>query len=196
MAMSAFHEVRARTRAEWRRWLAANHTRGESIWLVYPKKGSADFRDLVYDAIAEEALCFGWVDSLPRTRTDGWAMIRVSPRKPKSGWSKKNKERVERLIAEKRMMPAGMAKVSEAKRDGAWTALDHSESLEMPEDLVRALRMNAAAKRNFAAFPPGSRKIIIQWITGAKREATRTARVAETVRLAADNKRANHYRQV
>lgn len=193
--MSELEEVPARSRAEWRAWLSRHHGRGESVWLVYPKKGTKHFTDLSYDAIVEEALCFGWVDSVPRRRDDGWAMIRVSPRKPRSGWSKKNKERVARLIRENRMTAAGLAKITAAQRDGSWTALDASEALEMPPDLARALARNARAKKNFESFPPGSRKIILQWILGAKRAETRAVRIAETVRLAAEGKRANHYRE-
>lgn len=193
--MSQLPEVRLRSRREWRTWLTRNHEADHSIWLAYPKKDSPDFRDLTYDAIVEEALCFGWIDSVPRRRDDGWAMIRVSPRKAKSGWSRKNKIRVAQLIRDGRMTDAGLSKISAAKKDGSWSSLDAAEAMSIPDDLRRALAENATARRNFDAFPPGSRKIILQWILGAKRPATRDARVAETVRLAAVGKRANHYRE-
>lgn len=186
-------EVRAEDRTAWRRWLSRHHEQAESIWLVYPKRATGT--DLTYDAIVEEALCFGWVDSVPRRRDDGYGMLRVSPRRPRSAWSKANKARVARLVKAGRMTSAGLAKIDAAKRDGSWTALDAVEALEMPEDLTRALRSNAKARAHFEAFPPGSRKIILTWIAAAKRPATRAARVAETVRLAAENRRANHYRQ-
>ena len=188
-------EVHARSRAEWRAWLAKNHRRSGSVWLVYPKKGSSDHADLTYDAIVEEALCYGWIDSVPRKRDDGRGMLRLSPRKAGSAWSKANKSRVAALIRDGRMAEAGLARVEGAKRDGSWSALDAVEALEMPADLAAALRKNAAARRHFAAFPPGSRKIILTWIAAAKRPETRAARIAETVRLAADDVRANHYRQ-
>ena len=190
-------EVIARTRAEWRAWLAKHHAQPGSVWLVYPKKTAkgSGFADLDYAAIVEEALCFGWVDSVPRQRDDGFGMLRISPRKAGSAWSKVNKARVARLVKDGRMKPAGLAKVEAAKRDGSWTALDAVEALEMPDDLSRALRRNATARRHFEAFPPGSRKIILTWIASAKKPETRAARVAETVRLAAENRRANHYRQ-
>ena len=186
-------EVVAHSRAEWRAWLRRHHAHGSSIWLVYPRKASGT--DLTYDAIVEEALCFGWIDSVPRRRDDGMAMIRVSPRKPGSGWSKANKDRVERLVADGRMRPPGQARIDEARRDGSWEALDAAEALTMPPDLAHALRADTVAKRHFDAFPPGSRKIILTWIASAKRPETRAARIAETVRLAAENRRANHYRQ-
>ncbi len=200
-AAPAVPEVRASSRTAWRVWLAAHHATAGTIWLVYPKKGTPgipapDAGDaLTYDALVEEALCFGWVDSVPRKRDDGWAMIRVSPRQAGSGWSAVNKARVARLEAAGRMSAAGGAVVEAAKRDGSWAALDASEALEVPDDLARALRANRAARQHFEAFPPGSRKIILQWIGAAKRPETRAQRIATTVVEAAANRRANHYRQ-
>lgn len=200
-AASEAPEVRAATRAEWRAWLAAHHATSGTIWLVYPKKDTpgVDRSDpaqaLTYDALVEEALCFGWVDSVPRKRDDGWAMLRVSPRKPGSGWSALNKARVARLEAAGRMTTAGRAAVDAAKADGSWTALDATEALEVPDDLARALHTDREAARHFAAFPPRSRKNILQWIAAAKRPETRAQRVATTVAEAAVNRRANHYRR-
>ncbi len=179
------------TRAEWRAWLERHHGQRDSIWLAYPKKASG-LGDLTYDALVEEALCFGWVDSLPRALDAQRTMLRVSPRKPGSAWSKANKTRVARLIRDGRMAPAGLAKIEAAKRDGSWAALDAAESLAVPPDLKRALAANATARRHFAAFSPGARKIILTWVTTAKRPETRARRVAETVALAARNLRANY----
>lgn len=78
-------EVRTRTRAEWRAWLADHHARTGSVWLVYPKKGAGT--DLTYDAVVEDALSYWWVDSVPRRREDGLAMLRLSPRQRGSAWS-------------------------------------------------------------------------------------------------------------
>ena len=190
-------EVRVRTRAEWRAWLERHHARPGSIWLVYPKKSvrAAGGGDLDYAAIVEEALCFGWVDSVPRQRDDDFGMVRLSPRRAGSAWSRVNKARVARLVRAGRMAPPGLARIEAAKRDGSWTALDAVEALEMPDDLARALKQNATARRHFEAFPPGSRKIILTWIASARRAETRAARVAETVRLAAENRRANQHRE-
>lgn len=192
-------EVRATTRAQWRAWLSRHHASSGTIWLVYPRRDTplpARTQRLDYAALVEEALCFGWIDSVPRTRTDGWAMIRVSPRKPTSGWSALNKRRVEALLAAGLMMPAGIAAVEDAKRRGTWTALDESEQLTIPPDLAQALRLVPAAQRHFDAFPPSVKKGILQWIGGAKRPETRAKRVAETVEKAARNVRANFARQV
>jgi uncharacterized protein YdeI (YjbR/CyaY-like superfamily) len=181
------------TRAEWRAWLAAHHAQPGSIWLAYPKKGSG-LGDLTYDALVEEALCYGWIDSVARGLDERRSMIRVSPRKARSGWSAANKARVERLVRDGRMTPAGLARIEAAKADGSWGLLDAAESLAVPDDLRDALAANAAARRHFDAFPPGARKVILTWITTARRPETRARRVEETVALAARNLRANHPR--
>ena len=182
-------DVRVRTRAEWRGWLAAHHASPDWIWLVYPKKGSAHFVDLAYDAIVEEALCFGWIDSVARGAGADHRCIRLSPRRPGSGWAATNKRRVERLVADGRMTPAGLARIEAAKRDGSWEALDAVERLEVPADLAAALDADPDARRHFDAFPPSARKLALTWIAAAKRPETRAARIAETVRLAARNER-------
>ena len=182
-------QVEVANRAEWRAWLKKNHTRSEGIWLIRWKKIRTD-RYMGYDAIAEEALCFGWIDATARPLDHERSMILVCPRKPKSIWSKVNKARVERLIAEKRMTAAGLKAIEVAKANGSWTAHDAVEALEMPADLVKALAKNKAAKKHFDAFPPSARKLILYRIGSAKTEVTRTKRIVETVELAALNIRA------
>ncbi|MDF1505582.1 YdeI/OmpD-associated family protein [Roseisolibacter sp. H3M3-2] len=177
------------TRAEWRAWLAAHHGQSDTIWLAYPKKG-AGLGDLTYDALVEEALCYGWIDSVARGGDARRSVIRMSPRKARSGWSATNKARVERLARDGRMTPAGTARVEAAKADGSWGLLDAAEALAVPPDLEEALAANAEARAHFAAFPPGVRKRILTWVTTAKRPETRARRVAETVALAARNVRA------
>jgi uncharacterized protein YdeI (YjbR/CyaY-like superfamily) len=183
-----------KTRAEWRAWLAKHHTSSPGVWFVYYKSESGKAR-VSYDDAVEEALCFGWIDNVARALDAERSMLRFSPRKPKSGWSKLNKGRVGRLIRVGLMTPAGLAKIEAAKRDGSWSALDPVERRVVPPDLKAALAANANAARNFDGFPPSSKKIILGWIASAKRPETRAKRVAETVRQAAKNLKANHYRQ-
>ncbi len=129
-----------------------------------------------------------------RWLTDNHTSSSSPRRKPKSPWSTINKTRVERLIAENRMTAAGLAKVEAAKKDGSWSSYDGVDTLSVPKDLTSAFATNAAAKKYFAEFPPSSRKIILWWIACAKRPETRSKRITETVRLAAKNVRANHWR--
>jgi uncharacterized protein YdeI (YjbR/CyaY-like superfamily) len=188
------NSVQCRTRSEWRAWLIAHHATAENVWLITFKKGSGE-PILSYDDIVEEALCFGWVDSRPGKLDAKRTMLYISPRKPKSAWSKPNKIRIEKMTAAGQMYPAGIRAVELAKQNGTWSILDASEDYIPPDDLVQALDGNAKAKQNFAAFPPGVRKNILHWITLAKRPETRAKRIAETVALAAKNIRANQPRQ-
>lgn len=180
------------TRAEWRAWLEENHTRGEGVWLITYKKAAGRPR-IEYDEAVEEALCFGWVDSKPNKLDDERSLLWFAPRKPGTGWSKPNKESVVRLIAAGLMAPSGLAKVEAAQADGSWNALDAVEALELPADLDQALAADPAAQRYWDAFPRSVKRGILEWIASAKTSSTRARRVDETVRLAAENRRANQW---
>lgn len=187
------NSVQPSHRDEWRAWLERNHDRSDGVWLVSYKK-AAGKPTVTYPEAVEEALCFGWIDSKPGKLDDERTMLWYSPRKPGSGWARTNKERIERLMAEGRMTPAGLAKIEAAKADGSWTRLDSSEAMEVPADLEAALASYPDAARHFHAFPPGVRKAILQWISLAKKPETRAARIDETARLANENIRANQWR--
>lgn len=188
--MDAYERVEIESRSAWRRWLTKNHTRGESIWLVTFKK-HAGARHVPYGDVVEEALCFGWIDSVPRKLDAERSMVLLSPRNAGSPWSNLNKERVARLIAGGLMTPAGQAKIDAAKADGSWTKIDSIQTLEPPKDLLSALTRNAKARVAFEGFSPSSRKAMLQWLLGAKTDATRQRRIGEIVRLAALGLRAN-----
>jgi len=149
-------------------------------------------RDLTYDEAVEEALCWGWIDSTVSRHDDEHYRQFFSRRKPTSTWSRTNKERVGRLVADGRMQPAGQALIDAAKANGMWTALDSIENLEVPADLAKALRTTKGAKKNFDAFSASSKKNILWWIASAKRPETRARRIADTARLASEGRRANH----
>lgn len=135
---------------------------------------------LGYEESVEEALCYGWIDSLNRPLDAERRAQLFTPRKPGSGWSRTNKERISRLVREGRMHPAGLEKIAAAKREGSWTLLDSVEALEVPDDLRRAL--GAAGRRAFDALTPGRRKAHLAALVTAKRPETRAKRVAEIVR--------------
>jgi uncharacterized protein YdeI (YjbR/CyaY-like superfamily) len=181
------------SREEWRAWLAANYTRKEGAWLVTYKKATGKPR-VEYDEAVEEALCFGWVDSKPQKLDEERSLLWFAPRKNGTGWSKPNKERVEQMLAEGKMAPAGLAKVEAAKADGTWTLLDEVETLTVPPDLAAALAAQPPAAENYAGFSRSVKRGILEWIVQAKRPETRAARVTETARLAAEGKRANQWR--
>jgi uncharacterized protein YdeI (YjbR/CyaY-like superfamily) len=194
MAADSLERFYAEDRAAWRAWLEGHHQTARGVWLVYYKKESGRPR-IAYDEAVEEALCFGWVDSRPNKLDDERYMQLFSPRKAGSPWSRLNKQRVQALTEAGLMAPAGLVVVATAQADGSWTAYDAVEELVIPHDLAEALAGNPEAAQHFSQFPPSSRKNILWWITSAKRPATRAQRIAETIRLAAQNLRANHYRQ-
>jgi uncharacterized protein YdeI (YjbR/CyaY-like superfamily) len=185
--------VQPKTRAAWRAWLAKHHAREEGVWLITYKKTAGKPR-IDYEEAVEEALCFGWVDSKPGKVDDERSKLWFAPRKPKSGWSRPNKDRIERLIDANLMQPAGIAKIEAAKIDGSWAALDAVEDLVVDADLAAALVSYSQAAQNFEAFPRSAKRGILEWIALAKRAETRAARIAETARLAQDNVRANQWK--
>jgi uncharacterized protein YdeI (YjbR/CyaY-like superfamily) len=189
-----YEHVVIEDQAQWRAWLDANHGTSPGIWLVTWKKASGR-RSLAYDAIVEEALAYGWVDSRPRSIDDRRSARLLTPRRPASNWSARNKARVEQLTAAGRMHAAGLAAVAAAKANGAWTALDETETLTEPADLAAALDATPGARRNWEAFPRSARRAILEWITNAKTAATRQARIQRTADDAARNIRANQWRQ-
>lgn len=184
----------AQDRSEWRKWLEKNHATSDRVWLVYYKKGSGK-PSVSYDEAVEEALCFGWIDSRVNVLDDERYMQIFTPRKPKSSWSKLNKQRVEQLIQNGLMTAAGLEKIASAKTDGSWSALDAIENLQLSADFLEALNANMTAYENFMAFSTSTKKNIVRWIESAKRPETRLKRIEETVILAAQNIKAYPYRQ-
>lgn len=178
--------VHADDRETWRSWLQANHASARGAWLVTRRASSG----LDYGAAVEEALCFGWVDSTSGRFDEDRGKLYFAPRKPGGGWAASNKARIERLIAEGRMAPAGLAAIERAKANGSWEILDSVERLEVPDDLAAALAALPKAATNFAAFPPGARKQMLFWVASAKRPATRSTRIAAIAEAAARNERA------
>lgn len=182
-----------KSRAEWREWLNKNHRRQEGLWVITYKKGHK--LHVAAADIVEEALCFGWIDSLPRSLDNIKSQLWLAPRKAGSAWSKLNKERAERMIKAKLMTKSGLLKIKEAQKSGKWDFLNDVQNGTVPEDLAKALDKNKPALKNFNAFPPSSKRIILEWIKMAKKPETRRKRIEETVKMAAQNLRANHYRQ-
>ena len=178
----------------WRDWLADHHRSEDHVWLIIYKKES-NIPSVYYSEAVDEALCFGWVDSKPNARDDESYYQFFAPRNPKSNWSKLNKQKVERLLKEGKMAPAGLALIKQAKENGSWNALDEVDNLVIPEDLQAALQQVPQAEHYFDTFPPSSKKTILEWIYNAKKKETREKRIAETAKLAGENIRANHYRQ-
>ncbi|RCJ23344.1 hypothetical protein A6S26_01980 [Nostoc sp. ATCC 43529] len=174
-------------REEWRKWLEKNHLTSSGVWLIYykVKSGKPSVR---YSEAVKEALCFGWIDSKVKSLDAERYMQIFTPRKPKSVWSKLNKQYIEELIEEGLIAKAGLEKIAIAKQNGSWNSLDAIEALTIPSDLNQALQANKTAKDYFEAFSNSSKKNILFWIESAKRPETRLKRIEQTVNSAVQNK--------
>ena len=181
--------VHADDRATWRSWLEANHATSNGAWLVTWRARSGRV-SLDYESAVEEALCFGWVDSTAGRIDDDRGKLYFAPRKSRSGWAATNKVRIERLLAQGRMAPAGLAAIERARANGSWEILDSVERLEVPDDLGASLASRPPAALNFAAFPPTARKQMLAWVAFAVRPETRAARVVAIMEAAARGVRA------
>jgi uncharacterized protein YdeI (YjbR/CyaY-like superfamily) len=175
------------SRAELRSWLADNHASSAGVRLAIGKKGHG-VTSLTYDDAVEEGLAFGWIDSTAGKLDDARYTVLFTPRKPGSVWAKSNKLRVEKLIAEGRMTPAGMVLVEAAKADGSWNLLSDVDDLIVPPDLASALAEQPGLAEQFAAFSASQRRITLYWIATAKRPETRAKRIAATVAAAAEGR--------
>ncbi len=180
----SYKRVEARDRKKWRAWLEKNHARSPGVWLVFYKKASGK-PTVRYDEAVEEALCFGWIDSLMQPVDEARYRQLFTPRKPKSRWSKANKERVAHMVAAGFMTEVGLDKIRVAKKDGTWAHMEAPDSLTVPRDLREALNADKRAKESFERMPQGRKRQLLGWIHDAKRSETRERRIAQVVEVAA-----------
>ena len=172
-------ELVVRDTAAWRRWLGAHHAQPDGVWLVLAKKGTTKPTSLTYDQALEEALCHGWIDGQAARRDEATYRQRFTPRRQRSPWSKRNTERAERLLAEGRMHPAGIAEMDRAKAVGRWAAAyPGSQEIEVPPELAAALSADPAALVTFEALSSQNRYAILYRLRTAKQADTR-ARLLE-----------------
>ena len=179
----------AQTRAGWRAWLAANHATTPGVWLASWKRPTG-WPAVRYEEAVEEALCFGWIDSTVNTLDEERGLQLMTPRRPRSGWTRLNRERVARLEAEGLMTDAGRRAIGVAKDNGWWTISDSVEDLIEPDELAAALDDAPAARANWDAFPPSARKQMLWSIVTAAKPETRAKRIAAIVTEALHGRRA------
>ncbi len=181
-----------RNATEWRAWLKENHAAVSEIWLVYYKKASGK-TSLTYKEALDEALCYGWIDSVVRRLDAERYMQKWTPRKTDSVWSAANKARIKRLTDAGRMAAPGLSKVAAARRSGSWNKLSDIDRIgrppEIPEELKKALSENPAVLEKFERLAPSQKKLWAWWVLSAKRPETRARRVAETVKGVAAGRR-------
>ncbi len=170
---------------DWRLWLKDNHLKEQAVWLIYYKKHTGK-RRIPYDQAVEEALCFGWIDSIVKRIDDARYMQKFTPRKKKSKWSALNKRRVAKLIRSRKMRKAGLEKIEVAKISGVWDEIKPSARVfGIPAELGEALHLNEDARELFASLAPSYRNQFAGWVASAKKEVTRQRRVKEVMRLLA-----------
>jgi uncharacterized protein YdeI (YjbR/CyaY-like superfamily) len=159
------------------------------VYLISWRRGSGK-ASVSYEDAVEEALCVGWVDSTGRN-LDGERSIQwFAPRRARSAWARSNKERVERLVAAGLMLPAGLAVIEQAKRNGMWTLLDDVENLVVPDDLAAALAARPPGGENWDAFPRSARRAMLEWVVQARRPETRADRIERIAAAASRGERA------
>ena len=180
-------------RQQWRQWLQENHDKQQSVWLVYYRVKSG-IPTISWGEAVDEALCFGWIDSTKKTIDDEQFIQFFSRRKATSTWSKVNKEKVQRLIAEGSMTAMGLQSIETAKQNGSWTILDTVEELIIPDDLELAFDARPGSKDFFLSLSKSARKIMLAWLVLAKREETRQKRIAGLVDSAAQKLKPQQFR--
>jgi uncharacterized protein YdeI (YjbR/CyaY-like superfamily) len=177
-------------RDDWRAWLENNHAIESEVWLIYYKKHTGR-PSIPYDVAVEEALCFGWIDSIVKRIDDETYMQKFTPRKDTGKWSDLNRRRVRKLIKEGRMTKVGLAKISDE------VLADESESetesrkkeLTTPQYFKKALMADKRAWENFNNLAPSYQRQYVGWVTSAKREETRERRLKEAKELLSMNKK-------
>jgi uncharacterized protein YdeI (YjbR/CyaY-like superfamily) len=179
----------AETRAQWRAWLEVNHDVESGVWLCSWRAASGKPR-CPYPAVVEEAICFGWIDSTVSVLDDDRGLQLVTPRRPKSPWTRLNRRRVADMEAAGLMADAGRRAVEVARDSGWWTIFDPVEDLVEPDDFALALDTNAVARTAWDGFPPSARKVMLWWVISAVKENTRARRIATIVTKAACGERA------
>jgi len=171
--------------AAWDAWLADNHGSSSGVWLKIAKKGSG-IASVVYPEVLEVAISYGWIDGVRKSQDETHFLQRFVPRRPRSRWSKINREKAEALIASGTMKPAGLREVELAKEDGRWdAAYEGQRAASVPNDLQAALDANPAAREFFGTLNSQNRYAVLYRVQEAKRPETRARRIARFVEMLA-----------
>lgn len=172
------------SRQEWRKWLEKNYASQKEIWLIYYKKhtGKPSIR---YEEAVEEAICYGWIDSIVKRIDEERYQQKFTPRINWKKWSDLNLKRVKKLLKEKKMTSWGLVRIPKDMLKGKLKSSPKSSQREfpMPEELARLLSENSEAKGNFDKLPPSHRKNYLGWIGSGKKPETRERRAREAIQL-------------
>ena len=167
------------TQQKWREWLGKNHSRSDGIWLRIFKKDSGK-KTVTHDEALDEALCFGWIDGQRNKHDEVSFLQKFTPRRARSIWSKRNREKTAKLIKEGRMTPAGLAEIERAKKDGRWDrAYDSPKNMEVPADFLEELKKSNQAYEFFKTLNKTNKFAIAFRLHTAKRPETRERRMKD-----------------
>lgn len=172
----------------WRKWLMKNHAVKQSVWVLFYSKSSGK-KSITWREAVDVGLCFGWIDSKKIKVDEITSHQFFSKRKPKSTWSKINKEKVEHLIHQGLMHSAGLESISIAKQNGSWTLLDEVEALIIPDDLEKAFKKYKGSKQQFLDLSKSAKKLILTTLVLAKRIETRNKRIEEIIKQFTSSKK-------
>jgi uncharacterized protein YdeI (YjbR/CyaY-like superfamily) len=182
-ADDGFPQLAFASPAEWEKWLEDNHSASDGLWIKIAKRDSG-IESVRYPEVLESAICFGWIDGRREALDDQYFLQRFTPRRPRSKWSRINRDKAERLIAEGRLRPAGHAEVERARADGRWeAAYEGQRRITVPEDLQRELDSRPEAKAFFAELTGQNRYAILYRLQDAKKPETRARRLAKFVEM-------------
>ncbi|MBM2841141.1 MAG: hypothetical protein HW412_1669 [Bacteroidetes bacterium] len=177
------------TRKGWRSWLAKRHATEKEIWLIYYKKNSGKPR-IPYNDAVEEALCYGWIDSILKPIDGEKYAQRFSPRKPKAKWSAMNIERLRRLLRQKKVTEAGMGAAKDALGTLRSQRTDRKSRVVIPPDILKALKTDPTTWKNFSRYPASYKRIRVGWIDASRhRPEVFQQRLKYFLKMTAQNKR-------
>lgn len=177
------------SQADWETWLEAQHSNTRGVWIKIAKKATG-IPSVTYAEALESALCYGWIDGQKASFDETYFLQKFTPRRPKSGWSRVNCEKVTALIAEGRMRPAGLREMERAQADGRWdTAYEPQSTISVPDDLQRELDANPDAQAFFNTLDSRNRYAILYRLQTAKKAETRAARLQKFVAMLAEGRK-------
>ncbi|MFN6378656.1 MAG: YdeI/OmpD-associated family protein [Flavobacteriales bacterium] len=180
--------IRAESEEDWRKWLEKNYDSDQSVWLIIYKKDSK-VASVYYSEAVDQALCFGWIDSVPNKRDAESYYVLFSKRNPKSNWSQVNKNKIARLEKLGLIHESGRRMIELAKESGTWNALEKVDALEEPEDLMNLLNASPTALANWQTLSKSYRRGVLEWLQGAKKSETRSKRLIQIVERLEEKKR-------
>lgn len=166
---------------QWREWLHEHHSSHKGVYLIFYKVESKQ-PSMRWEEAVRVALCYGWIDSTVKKLDEQRRRQYFCPRKPKSVWSRVNKNHILELIEQNLMHPSGLKSIEIAKQNNSWIALDDVENGIIPKDLQEAFDKNPKAFTNYQNFAPGYRKSYLYWLNQAKKQETRNKRIVEIIR--------------